>query len=216
MTEANGLDMETVPHLRDSMAELIKLVEGFFACGVAASVYGVEDPCGSWMPEPVFSNVGKLLLATQIYDMHRIAHEVSGGSDRGLPGPDEDHNPATSGDLASCWLGAPDIPYDQRAAGGPFHGGHYRLINRRLVLCDQFARGRLASGDEARDLSALPHRGAARLVERCWIAALQRPALPARQADKSSQANAVQPAASLRLCQRVALKTESIAAPRAA
>jgi 4-hydroxybutyryl-CoA dehydratase/vinylacetyl-CoA-Delta-isomerase len=23
------------------------------------------------MPEPVFANIGKLLLATQIYDMHR-------------------------------------------------------------------------------------------------------------------------------------------------
>jgi aromatic ring hydroxylase len=62
MTEANGLDMATVPHLRDSMAELIKLVEGFFACGVAASVYGIEDPSGSWMPEPIFSNVGQIVI----------------------------------------------------------------------------------------------------------------------------------------------------------
>ena len=122
MTEANGLDMDAVPHLRDSMAELIKLVEGFFACGVAASVYGVEDPCGSWMPEPVFSNVGKLLLATQIYDMHRIAHEVSGGLIVALPGPDEDHNPATSGDLASVLAGRPDIPYDQRKEVARFLG----------------------------------------------------------------------------------------------
>jgi 4-hydroxybutyryl-CoA dehydratase / vinylacetyl-CoA-Delta-isomerase len=34
-------------------------------------------PAGSFMPEPVFANIGKLLLATQIYDMHRLAHEVS-------------------------------------------------------------------------------------------------------------------------------------------
>jgi 4-hydroxybutyryl-CoA dehydratase/vinylacetyl-CoA-Delta-isomerase len=129
--------MDTVPHLRDSMAELIKLVEGFFACGVAASVYGVEDPCGSWMPEPVFSNVGKLLLATQIYDMHRIAHEVSGGLIVALPGPDEDHNPATSGDLASVLAGRPDIPYDQRMQVARFMeditasstGGWYSVIS---------------------------------------------------------------------------------------
>ena len=49
------------------------------------------------MPEPVFANIGKLLLATQIYDMHRLAHEVSGGLIVALPGPDEDHNPATAG-----------------------------------------------------------------------------------------------------------------------
>ena len=115
MTEANGLDIETVPHLRDSMVELIKIVEGFFACGVASSVYGVQDPCGSFMPEPVFSNVGKLLLATQIYDMHRIAHEVSGGLIVALPGPDEDHNPHTAGDLAAVLGARPDVPYAQRA-----------------------------------------------------------------------------------------------------
>ena len=38
------------------------------------------------MPEPVFANIGKLLLATQIYDMHRLAHEVSGGLIVALPG----------------------------------------------------------------------------------------------------------------------------------
>ena len=28
------------------MIELIKIVEGFYACGVAASVYGKQDPSG--------------------------------------------------------------------------------------------------------------------------------------------------------------------------
>jgi 4-hydroxybutyryl-CoA dehydratase/vinylacetyl-CoA-Delta-isomerase len=46
--------------------------------------------------------------------MHRIAHEVSGGLIVALPGPDEDHNPATSGDLATLLAGRADIPYDQR------------------------------------------------------------------------------------------------------
>ena len=39
MIEANGLDPERHAHVRDAMVELIKIVEGFFACGVAASVY---------------------------------------------------------------------------------------------------------------------------------------------------------------------------------
>ena len=52
---------------------------GFFACGVAASVYGKPDEhSGTFVPDPVFANIGKLLLSTQIYDMHRIAHYVSG------------------------------------------------------------------------------------------------------------------------------------------
>ncbi len=116
MSQANGLDVETTPHLRDRMVELIKTVEGFYACGVAASVYGFQDPSGVYQPDGVFANVGKLLLATQIYDMHRLAHEVSGGLIVTLPGPDEDHNPATAGDLSSMLQTREDVPHEKRMA----------------------------------------------------------------------------------------------------
>ncbi len=114
MTEANGLDLDQTGHLREAMVELIQIVEGFFACGVAASVYGVADPAGVMMPEPVFANIGKLLLATQIYDMHRVAHTVSGGLIVTLPGPEEDHNPATAGRLSELLAARSDIPYEKR------------------------------------------------------------------------------------------------------
>lgn len=115
MCEANGFDPGEETHLREQMVELIKITEGFYACGVAASVYGKPDPhSGSYMPDPVFSNIGKLLLATQIYDMHRIAHYVSGGLIVALPGPDEDHNPATGASLADVLRANPAVPYAQR------------------------------------------------------------------------------------------------------
>jgi 4-hydroxybutyryl-CoA dehydratase/vinylacetyl-CoA-Delta-isomerase len=114
MTEANGLDFERHGHLRDAMVELITITEGFYACGIASSVYCTKDPAGTVMPDAVFSNIGKLLLATKIYDMHRIAHTVSGGLIVALPGPDEDHNPATSASLSAVLGGRADIPADQR------------------------------------------------------------------------------------------------------
>src|ERR687893_2049159 len=114
MTEANGLDPDRHAHIRDAMVELITVVEGFFACGVAASVYCAKDPAGSVMPDPVFANIGKLLLATKIYDMHRVAHYVSGGLVVALPGPDEDHNPETRASPSAVLAGRPDIPVDQR------------------------------------------------------------------------------------------------------
>ena len=115
MVEANGLDLLRNSHLRDTMVELIKTVEGFYACGVAASVYPTQDPSSVVEPEAVFSNIGKLLLATQIYDMHRLAHELSGGLIVALPGPDEDHNPDTRAVLADVLRGRADIPYSKRA-----------------------------------------------------------------------------------------------------
>lgn len=139
MCEANGFpDPGAKSNLREPMVELIKIVEGFYACGVAASVYAVRDePSGVYMPEPVFANIGKLLLATQIYDMHRLAHEVSGGLVVALPGPDEDHNPATAGTLAEVLRASPDVPYDKRIQTARFledltasyQGGWYSLIS---------------------------------------------------------------------------------------
>ena len=114
MIEANGLDPDRHAHIREAMVELITITEGFFACGVAASVYCANAVTGSVMPDPVFSNIGKLLLATRIYDMHKLAHYVSGGLIVALPGPDEDHNPQTQASLAAVLGGRPDISAQAR------------------------------------------------------------------------------------------------------
>ena len=138
MCEANGLDPDRKANLRDPMVELIKITEGFYACGVAASVYAVQDLYSkSFMPEPVYSNIGKLLLSTQIYDMHRLAHEVSGGLIVALPGPEEDHNPATAATLSEVLRANPNVPYDKRIEVARFieeltasyQGGWYSLIS---------------------------------------------------------------------------------------
>lgn len=114
MIEANGLDPDRHDHIREAMVELITITESFYACGVASAVYCTTDPAGSVMPDPVFSNIGKLLLATKIYDMHRVAHYVSGGLIVALPGPEEDHKTATQASLAAVLGGRSDIPAEQR------------------------------------------------------------------------------------------------------
>jgi 4-hydroxybutyryl-CoA dehydratase/vinylacetyl-CoA-Delta-isomerase len=137
MTEANGIELDQAPNLREAMIDLIRIVEGFYACGVAASVYGKRDAAGAFVPDAVFANIGKLLLATQIYDMHRLAHHVSGGLVVTLPGPDEDHNPATAGRLSDLLAGRSDIPYEKRIEAARLvedltassQGGWYSVIS---------------------------------------------------------------------------------------
>src|SRR6185436_1322774 len=71
------------------------------------------------------------------YDMHRIAHHVSGGLIVTLPGPDEDHNPATAGRLSEVLSARSDIPYEKRIEVARFiedltasnQGGWYSLIS---------------------------------------------------------------------------------------
>jgi 4-hydroxybutyryl-CoA dehydratase / vinylacetyl-CoA-Delta-isomerase len=138
MCEANGFDPGQETHLREQMVELITITESFYACGVAASVYGKADEHSrTFMPDPVFSNIGKLLLATKIYDMHRIAHYVSGGLIVTLPGPDEDHNPETGAKLSEVLRANPAVPYEQRIETARFiedltagyQGGWYSVIS---------------------------------------------------------------------------------------
>jgi 4-hydroxybutyryl-CoA dehydratase/vinylacetyl-CoA-Delta-isomerase len=138
MCEANGFDPGKETHLREQMVQLISIVEGFYACGVAASVYATEDPLSKVVtPDAVFSNIGKLLLANQIYEMQRIAHYVSGGLIVTLPGPDEDHNPETRANLADVLRANPDVPYDKRIQTARFledltasyQGGWYSVIS---------------------------------------------------------------------------------------
>lgn len=137
MLEANGLSYDSAPHLADRMTQLIRMVEGFYACGVASCIYGDADESGTARPQQVFANIGKLLLANQIYDMHKIAHEVSGGLVVALPEPDEDHNPATAGSLTDLLKGRDDVPYDQRAQvarliedlTASYTGGWYSVIS---------------------------------------------------------------------------------------
>jgi len=137
VTEANGIDLDRAHGLREAMIELIRITEGFYACGVAASVYCQPSDAGIVTPDPVFSNIGKLLLATQIYDMHRLAHHVSGGMIVTLPGPDEDHNPATAGRLSEVLTARSDIPYAKRIEVARFiedltasyQAGWYSLIS---------------------------------------------------------------------------------------
>ena len=50
------------------------------------------------MPDPVFANIGKLLLATQIYDMHRLAHDVSRRAHRRAAGTGRGPQPGDRGD----------------------------------------------------------------------------------------------------------------------
>jgi 4-hydroxyphenylacetate 3-hydroxylase C terminal len=155
----NGLDPARQSHIRDQMVELITMVEGFYACGIAASTYAARHDSGTAIPDAVFANIGKLLLATQIYDMHRVAHYVSGGLVVALPGADEDHNPETAAALGAVLGGRADIPSAKRLAvsrmiedlTASYQGGWYSIISLH--------GGGSPEADETRNLASLPDSG---------------------------------------------------------
>jgi 4-hydroxybutyryl-CoA dehydratase/vinylacetyl-CoA-Delta-isomerase len=137
MADANGLPPTEVKSIRASVAELIRIVESWYACGVAASVNGRATPAGNWAPHSVYANVGKLLLAQQVYDMFRIAHEIAGGIVATVPTP-EDVSSADNAALIEKYLvGASGIPASHRIDMARFlqdltaskEGGWYGVIS---------------------------------------------------------------------------------------
>lgn len=137
MAEYNGLPHTDVPHIRRSMGELIRITEGFYATGVAASVYGRKTVAGNFVPDSVQSNIGKLMLAEQVYDIFRIAHEISGGIVATAPTPEDIAIPE-AGELIDRYLvGKHGVTAEERIKMARFiedltaskEGGFYSLIS---------------------------------------------------------------------------------------
>ncbi len=110
MIESNGLDLERHGHVREAMVELIKIVEGFFACGVAASVYGSSDPAGNAQPDAVFSQHRQ--AAARDADLrHAPAGPLRlGRAGRGAARPGRGPQPDDAASLATVLRGAPRHP----------------------------------------------------------------------------------------------------------
>lgn len=137
MADYNGLDPQKVGHIREKIAELIKYVESFYACGVASSVFGKETPAGNFSPDPVYANIGKLLQGLHIYDMFKIAHETSGGILVTSPYPEDMEVPNLKDRLSKYLQGREDIPTDHRLKiarllediTASYQGGWYSVIS---------------------------------------------------------------------------------------
>ena len=114
IADYNGLPVAQDVRLGDKMAELIKIVEGFYACGVASSVFARQLPAGNYQPDEVYSNIGKHLMGTHIYDMFRLTHEIAGGIVVAAPEPEEESRPGIGRDLDRFLQGRADVTTEDR------------------------------------------------------------------------------------------------------
>lgn len=137
MAEYNGLPHTEVGHIRNAVADLIRIVEGFYAAGVAAAVYGRRTPAGNYEPDPVYANLGKLLLAQQVYDLFRIAHDIAGGIVVNAPTAEDVANPENTEFIAKYLVGRSGVTAAERIHMARFlqdltasgEGGWYAVIS---------------------------------------------------------------------------------------
>ena len=111
VAEYNGV--ETAPHIRDEVTELMIIAELVYASGIAASVKAQPTPSGIWEPAFLYSNTGRYLAGINVYHEYDVLTAVAGGLPSTLP-PEEDWlSPETGPYLEKYIMRKPDIPAEK-------------------------------------------------------------------------------------------------------
>jgi 4-hydroxybutyryl-CoA dehydratase/vinylacetyl-CoA-Delta-isomerase len=66
-------------HIKDKLAEMMHLAETIYSGSVACSAMGYRTPSGAYYPDPLLANTTKHNVTRHIYEIARLAHDISGG-----------------------------------------------------------------------------------------------------------------------------------------
>ena len=93
MAKYNGIRQKG--HVREKLFELITVSEMVYACGFTAALKGEKTPSGIWMPNFIYSNLGKYFSGTHQGREMEIAQDIAGGLIVTMPSDDDYENPET-------------------------------------------------------------------------------------------------------------------------
>lgn len=112
MAWANGLSEKV---FRDKLTQMAINNETTYGMGIAAAALGKKHPSGSWMVNPLLSNVNKVYVATLPYETKRLAQEIGGGiTETGCMPSFKDFENEEYGELVQKYLKAA-APAESRA-----------------------------------------------------------------------------------------------------
>ena len=66
-------------HIKDKLNEMMHMTETLYACAVAAAAMGGPTPSGAYFVDRLMANVCKHNVTKLIYDIDRLAQDISGG-----------------------------------------------------------------------------------------------------------------------------------------
>ncbi len=124
IAEYSGIDREK--HVQTKISHLIGTAELVFAAGIASSINSVRFASGTYVPDEIYTNVGRRLAGEEIYHEYNILADIAGGLAATLP---------YEQDFASQEIGKLLHKYVQRKEGIPPEHVHrcYRLAEHYLV-----------------------------------------------------------------------------------
>jgi 4-hydroxyphenylacetate 3-monooxygenase/4-hydroxybutyryl-CoA dehydratase/vinylacetyl-CoA-Delta-isomerase len=112
VAEYNGI--EDAKHVQSKLADMISVAELVYAAGIAASVKGTRARSGTYMPDVVFSNVGRRHAGENIYHEFQIVADLAGGLAATLPLEGDFLNEETGPLVAKYLMRNPKISADDQ------------------------------------------------------------------------------------------------------
>jgi len=108
----NGIDKAS--HVREKITDMIAINETMYSCGIAASVKAVELPKAGYLPDPILANNAKYYASKAVYELIRLAEDITGGILSCCPSEKELNNPEISEYMARFFKGIDSVPAEHR------------------------------------------------------------------------------------------------------
>lgn len=112
MAYYNGV--EKASHIRDKIVDMIHLAETLYTGSIACSAEGRPLPCGSYYVDTMLANITKLNVTKNIYEICRLAHDITGGFIATLPSEADFRHPEIGQYVEKYFRGRADVPTEVR------------------------------------------------------------------------------------------------------
>jgi 4-hydroxybutyryl-CoA dehydratase/vinylacetyl-CoA-Delta-isomerase len=101
-------------HLQDKLAEMVHLAETIYCCSIACSCQGFQQPAGSYQADPLLANITKLNVTRNVYEIARLAQDITGGLLATMPSEFDLNSPEVGKYVAKYMKGVADVPAETR------------------------------------------------------------------------------------------------------
>jgi 4-hydroxybutyryl-CoA dehydratase/vinylacetyl-CoA-Delta-isomerase len=112
VADYNGLP--NTSHIRNKLAEMLKVTEAIYGCSIAASVEGTATESGIYAVNPVLANTSKLYEGKELHEVIRMMLEIAGGMVADIPSDKDIANPEIGPLIEKYLKGVDGVPAKDR------------------------------------------------------------------------------------------------------
>jgi len=106
--------VDRAAHIRDKIVEMVHLTETLYSGSIACSEEGHKLASGQYFPNPLLANTTKLNVTRFMYEISRLAQDITGGLIATLPSEKDLKHPEIGKYIEKYFKGIADVPTEDR------------------------------------------------------------------------------------------------------